>query len=222
MPFKLVVFDWDGTLMDSTGTISRCIRKASTEAGLPDPGPSIASYVIGLGLSDALKHAAPGASPEQIQRLVERYRHYYRIWGDELVLFDDAMSTIHQLAKHPINLAVATGKSRLGLNQAFDQTGLGKIFQSSRCADECNSKPHPQMLFELMEEFSARPEETVMIGDTTHDIKMAHAAGVSAVGLTTGAHPVSTLQAFEPHHIFPSLQAMTPWLLTNLISESGH
>ena len=213
MPFKLVVFDWDGTLMDSTGTISRCIRKASTEAGLPDPGPSIASYVIGLGLSDALRHAAPGATPEQIQRLVERYRHYYRIWGDELVLFDDAMACINELAKCPVGLAVATGKSRLGLNQAFDQTGLGKIFQ--------DSKPHQQLLYELMEEFAVRPEETVMIGDTTHDIKMAHAAGVSAIGLTTGAHPVSTLKGADPHHIFPSLQAMMPWLLTNLISEPG-
>lgn len=212
MPARLVVFDWDGTLMDSTGTISRCIRQSCQEAGLPDPGASIANYVIGLGLHDALRHAAPGATETQVAHLVDRYRHYYRIWGNELVLFDDVMPVIAELEQAGYLLAVATGKSRLGLSSAFDQTGLGKQFLTSRCADECHPKPHPQMLFEIMEELNVAPHETVMIGDTTHDIRMAQAAGALSVGVTTGAHPVTSLHEAQPSHVAASLSGMLPWL----------
>lgn len=212
MPVKLVVFDWDGTLMDSTGTISRCIRQSCQEAGLPDPGASIANYVIGLGLHDALRHAAPGASETQVARLVDRYRHYYRMWGDDLVLFDDARPVITQLEQEGYLLAVATGKNRLGLATAFDRTGVGVHFLTSRCADECNPKPHPQMLHEIMDELGVTPEQTVMIGDTTHDINMAKAAGSLSIGVTTGAHPMDSLQRSQPDHIAPSLAAMLPWL----------
>lgn len=212
MPVKLVVFDWDGTLMDSTGTISRCIRQSCIEAGLPDPGASIADYVIGLGLSDALRHAAPGATDAQVARLVDRYRHYYRLWGDELVLFDDVRPVIHELESAGYVLAVATGKSRLGLEQAFDQCGLGKHFASSRCADECNPKPHPQMLHELMDELGFPADQTVMVGDTTHDIRMAQSAGAWSVAVTTGAHPEPALQAQAPTQIFSCLTDMLPWI----------
>jgi phosphoglycolate phosphatase len=212
MPAKLVVFDWDGTLMDSTGTISRCIRKSCVEAGLLDPGASIADYVIGLGLSDALRHAAPGATDTQVAHLVDRYRHYYKMWGNELVLFDDVDHVIDHLHSAGYVLAVATGKSRLGLEQAFDQSGLGKRFASSRCADECNPKPHPQMLLELMDELGFQPNETVMVGDTTHDIRMAQSAGTWSIGVTTGAHPLDALQAQSPTQIFSCLTDMLPWL----------
>lgn len=212
MPARLVVFDWDGTLMDSTGTISLCIRKACEEAGLPDPGASIANYVIGLGLQDALRHAAPDASDKQVAQLVDRYRHYYRMWGDDLVLFEGARAIIEDLEQAGYLLAVATGKTRLGLATAFDRTGIGRHFHTSRCADECNPKPHPQMLHEIMDELGINPSETVMVGDTTHDINMAHAAGVFSVGVTTGAHPVDTLERARPHQLFESLTPLNNWL----------
>lgn len=212
MPAKLVVFDWDGTLMDSTGTISLCIRKSCQDAGLPDPGSSIANYVIGLGLHDALRHAAPGASDTQVAQLVDRYRHYYKQWGQQLVLFDDARDVVRQLESDGYLLAVATGKTRLGLSTAFDQTGIGIHFQTSRCADECNPKPHPQMLHEIMEELGVSPSETIMVGDTTHDIRMAQAAGALSVGVTTGAHPADSLHASKPDHVVPCLADMLPWL----------
>ena len=213
MTFDLVVFDWDGTLMDSTATITQCLRLACQEAGLPDPGAKAASYVIGLGLVDALKHTAPDATEQQVRHLVDRYRHHYLTRDHELVLFDQAMELVAALQKKGALLAVATGKTRLGLNRAFEQTGIGQFFASSRCADECHSKPNPQMLFELMEEFGVNPSRTVMIGDTTHDLFMAQSAGVAGIGLTTGAHRLDLLKEASPMAHFDSLAELSPWLL---------
>ncbi len=212
MEFDLVVFDWDGTLMDSTSVITKCLRLACMDAGLPDPGKDAASYVIGLGLADALRHTAPGATEAQIKHLVERYRFHYLTQDHELVLFDNAMALVESLKEQGVWLAVATGKTRAGLNRAFDQTGIGKWFDSSRCADECHSKPNPQMLIELMSEFGVDPSRTVMIGDTTHDLLMAQSAGTAGVGLTTGAHPQDLLLQAKPRAIFESLTALDPWL----------
>lgn len=219
MSLKLVIFDWDETLMDSTGAISLCIRRSCQELQLPDPGASVASYVIGLGLSDALSYVAPNATKEQAQQLGELYRKHYQLLGHRLVLFEDTISVIQELEAADCLLAVATNKSRFGLNQALAQTNLTGVFHASRCADECFPKPHPQMLHELMEALGVEPHHTLMIGDTTHDINMARSAGVKSIGLTTGAHSLEVLQQSNPDRIFSSLSSMMPWLRQQLELE---
>lgn len=221
MTFKMVVFDWDGTLLDSTGAITRAIRHACVSADLPDPGAEIASYVIGLGLGDALRHAAPGASDAQIAKLVEAYRDHYLSKDHELELFTGAVPLLQALNELSVICTVATGKSRQGLNRAMANSDTGRYFMGSRCADECHSKPHPQMLLELMEEFNTDPEHVVMIGDTTHDLNMAQAAGVKAVSVQTGAHPPKLLNQVPHYNSFLSINEMTPWLI-DLIANHKH
>ncbi|GLR25890.1 MULTISPECIES: HAD-IA family hydrolase [Limnobacter] len=216
MKYKMVVFDWDGTILDSTGAITRAIQRSCVDVGLPDPGPEIASYVIGLGLSDALRHAAPGATDAQIKGLVEGYRRHYLATDHELQIFDGVVPLLQALNERGVLCTVATGKSRQGLNRAMAQSGTGRYFSASRCADECFSKPHPQMLHELMAEFALEPEDLVMIGDTTHDLQMAQSAGVHSVAVQSGAHTPALL-ATVPHLIaFPSINEAAPWLINNV------
>lgn len=216
MTFKMVVFDWDGTLLDSTGAITRAIRQACVDAGLADPGAEIASYVIGLGLADALRHAAPGASDDQIRKLVESYRTHYLSNDHELSLFEGVVPLLQALNDRGVICTVATGKSRQGLNRAMAHSDTGRFFMGSRCADECHSKPHPQMLLELMDEFGLEPSEVVMVGDTTHDLNMAQAAGVRAIAVETGAHPPRLLAQVPHFKSFLSVNEMAPWLLDYL------
>ncbi|HEY1058752.1 MAG TPA: HAD-IA family hydrolase [Limnobacter sp.] len=216
MTFKMVVFDWDGTILDSTGAITRAIRHACTEAGLPDPGAEIASYVIGLGLTDALRHAAPGASDEQVAKLVNSYREHYLSNDHELELFSGAIPLLKALNELGVICTVATGKSRQGLNRAMAHSDTGRYFMGSRCADECHSKPHPQMLLELLAEFDLEPEQALMVGDTTHDLNMAQAAGVKAVSVQTGAHPPSLLNQVPHYKSFLSINEMSPWLIDHI------
>lgn len=216
MTYKMVVFDWDGTILDSTGAITRSIQRACVDAGLPDPGEEIASYVIGLGLSDALRHAAPGASDAQIALLVESYRKHYLSSDHELELFSGAVPLLKTLNEMGVICTVATGKSRQGLNRAMSHSGTGPYFMSSRCADECHSKPHPQMILELMEEFDTAPEHVVMIGDTTHDLNMAKAAGVDALSVQTGAHPPRLLDQVPHLKSFYSINELAPWLIQTI------
>lgn len=215
----MVVFDWDGTILDSTGAITRAIQQACLDAGLPDPGEEIASYVIGLGLTDALRHAAPGANDQQIARLVDSYRTHYLSKDHELSLFSGAVPLLQSLNDLGVICTVATGKSRLGLNRAMSNSDTGRFFMGSRCADECHSKPHPQMLFELMEEFDTPAEHVVMIGDTTHDLNMAQSAGVHALSVQKGAHPIRLLNQVPHLKSFPSINELAPWLIQT-ISQS--
>ena len=182
--FDLIAFDWDGTLFDSTAIIARCIQAAVLDVGGKKPSDEAASYVIGLGWNQALAHVAPEVSPERYPLLSERYRHHYFAIQHEISLFDGVLPMLAALRTRGHLLAVATGKSRLGLERALDHSGLRPLFLSSRCADECHSKPHPQMLEELMAEFGVMPEATLMIGDTSHDLLMASNAGVDALGVT--------------------------------------
>lgn len=216
MTYKMVVFDWDGTLLNSTAAIARAIQAACMEAGLPDPGVEIASYVIGLGLSEALRHAAPGASDEQVALLVEGYRKHYLSNDQALSLFAGAIPLLQALNEMNVICAVATGKSRHGLNRAMSHSNTSSYIASSRCADECFSKPHPQMLLELMDEFNLSAKEVVMIGDTTHDLNMAKAAGVHALSVQTGAHSVKMLEQVAHLKSFHSINELAPWLLSTL------
>lgn len=210
--FDLIVFDWDGTLLDSAAAIVAAIQAACTDLGLPPPSEARARHVIGLGLGDALRHAVPELAAEDYGRMVERYRFHYLSRDHELELFSGVHELLAELAETGFLLAVATGKSRAGLNRALQTSGLGPRFIASRCADECFSKPHPQMLHELMEELAVAPEKVLMIGDTTHDLQMARNASVSGVGVSYGAHPRSDLEALEPLAIVEHVPELAAWL----------
>jgi len=210
--FELIVFDWDGTLMDSTGAIVASIQAAATDLGIEPPSDERASHIIGLGLIDALRHALPDLPAERYQAVAERYRHHYLSRDQDLLLFNGAAELIDELAAAGYTLAVATGKTRKGLDRAFEVSGLGPRFHASRCADECHSKPDPQMLEELMAEFGVEPAVTLMIGDTTHDLQMARNAGVAALGVAYGAHPRATLEAQAPFFCAANIAELAAWL----------
>jgi phosphoglycolate phosphatase len=196
--YDLIVFDWDGTLFDSTALIAGCIQQACRDLGITVPSHSDAAYVIGLGLNDALAHAAPGLAPERYPELARRYRHHYFADQHAITLFDGIAELLTELKQRQHWLGVATGKSRLGLNSALDTSELRHVFDATRTADETASKPHPRMLQELMAEIGAEPDRTLMIGDTTHDLQLAANAGVGAIGVSYGAHPHEALEALAP------------------------
>jgi phosphoglycolate phosphatase len=210
--FELIVFDWDGTLMDSTGAIVASVQAAARDLGIDPPSDERASHIIGLGLIDALRHALPDLPAERYQDVAQHYRQHYMARDQDLLLFTGAAELIDELAEAGYALAVATGKTRKGLNRAFEVCGLGPRFHGSRCADECHSKPHPQMLEELMAEFGVTPELTLMIGDTTHDLQMARNAGVAALGVAYGAHPRESLEALAPLYCADNVEELAAWL----------
>lgn len=213
--FDLLVFDWDGTLLDSAGAIVAAIQAACRDLELPEPSDERARHVIGLGLGEALRHAVPELPEQRYPQMVDRYRHHYLSRDQELRLFDGAAELVAELADAGFALAVATGKSRVGLDRALKASGLGAYFQASRCADECFSKPHPQMLEELMQEFAVAPERTLMIGDTTHDLQMALNAGVASLGVAYGAHPAAALDALAPLARLQKVEELAAWLRTH-------
>lgn len=210
--FELIVFDWDGTLMDSAAAIVRAIQAASADLGLPVPSDARARHVIGLGLSDALHYAVPELAESDYPQMVERYRYHYLSGDHQLTLFDGTVELIATLRERGHLLAVATGKSRKGLERALDFSGLGGYFHATRCADECFSKPHPAMLEELMDELGVAQASCLMIGDTTHDLQMAKNAGVAGLAVSFGAHPVEQLQAEAPLACVHSPVELREWL----------
>jgi len=213
--FRLLVFDWDGTLIDSAPTIVTCIQSACRDLGLPVPDDERASHVIGLGLHDALAHAVPGLAASEYGRIVERYRHHFLARDPQLSLFAGTREMLHDLHRHGHVLAIATGKSRAGLSRALESTGLGALFTAFRCADQCASKPAPDMLRELMEELDVPPERTLMIGDTVHDLQMAANASVAAVAVCHGAHRRDNLAAHRPLGCVQDTTELRAWLAEN-------
>jgi phosphoglycolate phosphatase len=213
--FDLIVFDWDGTLFDSTALIVRCIQAACADLGLPVPSERDAAYVIGLGLHDALRHVVPGLPPERYPELGLRYRHHYFARQHELVLFEGSLDMLQALKARHHWLAVATGKSRRGLDEALRTVQLQGVFDGTRTADETASKPHPRMLQELMREFGVDPARTLMIGDTTHDLQLAANAGTASVAVSYGAHDTEPLRAFDPHFVAGSVAELRQWLETH-------
>ena len=213
--FDLLVFDWDGTLLDSAAAIVAAVRAACRDLGHPEPAPEHARLAIGLGLAESLRHAVPDLASEQCAAMIERYRHHYLSRDNELQLFPGAFELIAQLHAEGFLLAVATGKSRHGLDRALANSGLGVYFSASRCADECFSKPHPQMLEELMQEFGVAQQRTLMIGDTTHDLQMAINAGVAGLAVDYGAHAAPQLDALNPLARLRSVADLARWLAAN-------
>ena len=212
--FDLVVFDWDGTLIDSTGMIAHSIQAAAADLGLAVPPIERARHVIGLGLKDALALAVPDLNAADTQTFSARFRHHYLSKEEHLELFEGAGELLDAIAEAGIRMAVATGKTHAGLTRALTSTGLANRFCATRCADQTEPKPHPAMLLELMRETGVTPERTLMIGDTTHDLAMALAAGTPAVAITHGAHGRVQLGAFQPLALVDSLPELQRWLLT--------
>lgn len=211
--FDLVVFDWDGTLYDSTALIVGAIQAACADLGLPVPDKTQAAYVIGLGLHDALAHVAPTLDPARVPELGLRYRHHYFGKQHELSLFEGTLGLLTALKERNHWLAVATGKSRQGLNEALTHVELRGVFDGTRTADETASKPHPMMLQELMAEFGVEPERTLMIGDTTHDLQLAANAGTHSVGVSYGAHDPDSFASFETRYVAHSMADLHQWLM---------
>ena len=210
--FDLICFDWDGTLFDSTAIIVRSIQQAVLDVGGQKPSDEAASYVIGMALMPALAHAAPDVPKEKYPLLGERYRHHYLATQHEISLFDGVLPMLADLKGRHHWLTVATGKSRRGLDDVLASRQLHGIFDGSRTADETAGKPDPRMLHELMREFGADPERTLMIGDTTHDLQMARNAGVASVGVSYGAHEPHDFGALGPRYIAHSVAGLNRWL----------
>jgi phosphoglycolate phosphatase len=213
--FDLIAFDWDGTLYDSTRLIVRCIQAAVVDVGGAKPSENDAAWVIGLGLAEALARAAPDVPKEEYPELGARYRYHYLQHQDDLVLFDGVLQMLDALRARGHKLAVATGKSRRGLNEALRSVALRERFDGSRTADETFGKPHPRMLLELMEELDVPAERTLMIGDTTHDLQLALNAGCASVGVSYGAHEPGSFDELKPLFVAHSVASLEAWLLEN-------
>ncbi|RFO95514.1 HAD family hydrolase [Rhodoferax lacus] len=213
--FDLIAFDWDGTLFDSTAIITRCIQEAVRDVGGTVPNDTDASYVIGMGLMAALAHAAPDVPKDKYPLLGERYKHHYTLHQHDISLFEGVLPLLHALKSRQHFLAVATGKSRRGLDETLAREELQGLFNASRTADETAGKPHPLMLQELMAEFGVAPERLLMIGDTTHDLQMALNAGCPSVGVSYGAHDHAAFVALQPRFVAHSVAELQQWLLTH-------
>jgi phosphoglycolate phosphatase len=213
--FDLIVFDWDGTLFDSTALIVRCIQNACADVGAAVPSDADAAYVIGLGLQDALRHVAPGLPPARYPDLGARYRHHYIASQHELSLFTGTLEMLRALKVRQHALAVATGKGRRGLDDALAHAQLVGLFDGTRTADETASKPDPLMLQELMRELNVAPERTLMVGDTTHDLLLARNAGTPSVAVSFGAHEHEAFAEFAPLHVAHSTPELHRWLIAH-------
>ena len=214
MKYPLIVFDWDGTIIDSAATIAESIREASREMGLGIPSVERARHVIGLGLHDALTAAVPELAAARYPEFVASYRRHFLARKDSMQLFQGVRELLEDLSGRHV-LAIATGKSRRGLDHDLEFHRLKPLFAASRCADETSPKPDPAMLLELMDELQASRETTLMIGDTSHDLEMARAAGVDALAVTYGAHPEDGLRACGPLGCIPDIKTLEQWLKSN-------
>ncbi len=213
--FDLIAFDWDGTLFDSTQIIVRCIQRAVADVGGAVPSDKAAAYVIGMGLMQALAHAAPDVPQAKYPELGNRYRHHYLSHQNDLALFAGILPLLADLKARQHCLVVATGKSRRGLDEVLRTVELRTVFDGSRTADETAGKPDPRMLRELMGEFGTEPARTLMIGDTTHDLQMALNAGCPSVGVSYGAHEPDAFEVLNPLFVAHSVPQLHQWLLEN-------
>ena len=210
--FDLIAFDWDGTLFDSTAIITRCIQLAVGDVGGTVPSDQDAAYVIGLGLMEALARAAPDVPRDKYALLGARYKHHYGQHIHDISLFNGVLPMLADLKARQHLLAVATGKSRKGLDEALQAVELKDLFHASRTADETAGKPHPLMLQELMAELGVAPERVLMVGDTTHDLQMALNAGCASVGVSYGAHEPAAFDALQPRFVAHSVAELHAWM----------
>jgi len=215
MKYKLFVFDWDGTLMDSQAHIVDTFQSSIRDLDLPSRTDDEIKNIIGLGMNEAIKVIFPQLKDTFYPAFIERYRYHFLVDSQtRSALFPDTLAVLEQLSEQGHYLAVATGKGRGGLRRVLKETGLARYFHSTRCADETTSKPHPQMLLEIIEELDAQPHETLMIGDTEYDLEMASNAGVAALGVNTGVHDRDRLLRHNPVGCITDIGEMLAWLKT--------
>lgn len=219
--YELVVFDWDGTVMNSTGAIVEAIQKACADLDLAVPPPQTASWVIGLSLSSAMYRVVPDLQEEQLPLFIERYRHHFFQVDKQIALFDHARELLTELKENNVLIGVATGKSRDGLERMLAAQELEGFFDVTRCADEAFSKPHPAMLHQVMDVMGMQPQQVLMVGDTTHDIQMAHNAQVDGLGVSYGAHDRETLKESQPLAIVDTVPQLHDWLRQRVISQTS-
>lgn len=213
LPYRLLVFDWDGTLVDSIGTIVECTRTTLSELELSVPAEPTLRGVIGLGLRETIDVIVPDCTDEIYDQIVLTYRkHWFGTFQKQTRLFDGARETLDSLRQLGYGLAVATGKSRRGLEGELASTGIQGHFLATRTATEARSKPHPQMLLDLLEELGTSPGEALMIGDTSYDLEMAREAGVAALGVTSGGHDVDELGRLDPLATLSGVRDLPAWL----------
>ncbi len=211
--YDLIVFDWDGTLMDSERKIVRCMSAAAADVGIADPGADAIRQIIGLGLDEAMEQLYPQAPAALRKRLVERYReHFLELDQTEMLLFPGVEEGLAGLSQNGFLLAVATGKARRGLNRVLEETGTARYFAATRCADEAFSKPHPQMLDDILEQTGVPRDRALMVGDTTYDMLMARNAGVGALAVSYGVHSRRQLLECEPLGCVDSFAAVCGWI----------
>ncbi len=211
--YRLLIFDWDGTLADSEARIVESVRRAVNELGLPDCTPAEIRNVIGLGMQQCLETLFPEVPAERHAHFVNAYRKHFSLNNDAPVeLFPGVKEVLATLCAGGYTIGVATGKSRRGLDRELEESGLDAIVRVSRCADESPSKPDPQMLEELLELTVTPPQQALMIGDTTYDMQMARDAGVDRIGVSYGAHESARLLEFDPLEIIDSLRHLEQWL----------
>ena len=213
--FDLLVFDWDGTLIDSAAHIACALQSAFRDLDLPVPTTEAARHVIGLGLEDAMMYLNPGLDRARYAEVADRYRVHFLAGDHAVELFPAVASGIAALNQQGYLLAVATGKSRRGLDRSLSETGLAHYFHATRCADEGFPKPHPEMLQVIMEMVGVATNRTLMIGDTTHDLQLAQNAGVPAVAVSYGAHLIEDLESMNPVGCVGSFAQLLQWLKQN-------
>lgn len=213
--YRMLVFDWDGTIMDSTALIAQCIRHAALATGLPEPSVMDAKSVIGLGVKESIERLFPGIDRTMAQTFGTHYRTQFLARDHETPLYEGMRELLEQLDQPERILAVATGKSRRGLDRALNHSGLAGRFHFTRCADEGFPKPHPDMLERLMAFSGAARDEVLMIGDTTHDLDLARNAGVHALAVAYGAHAFETLAAADARAVVRSVEELGQWLTRN-------
>ncbi|MCQ4052852.1 HAD-IA family hydrolase [Aeromonas sp. SG16] len=212
---RLAIFDWDGTLMDSVGRIVACVQGAARDCELAVPAPAQIRQIIGLSLDVAMSRLFPlcsdsGAAIDerQIATLIDRYRYHYLHDTTPSPLFAGATELLHDWRSRGLQLAVATGKSRRGLDRVFDETGLRPLFVTSRGADEARSKPDPLMLEQILDELRLSPRQAVMIGDSVHDMAMAEAIAMPCIGVTWGVDSREALSRYEPVAVVDSMTVL--------------
>lgn len=216
MQFDLIVWDWDGTVADSTGLISQALMLAATQTGLPALTAEQARSVIGLGLRESIQVLFGDIPAEQAQALAAQYNRNFYACEQQILLFDGIAELIAELHKRNVKQAVATGKGRRGLNMALQQSGLARYFSATKTVDECFSKPHPQMLDELMDELVVMPERTLMIGDSQYDMHMGKNAGVLTAAVTYGSQTAQQLSMLAPDAMFDDVHSLQQWLLVRV------
>lgn len=216
MRYRLLIFDWDGTLMDSAQKIVRCFQAAAADSGLPKPGKEQVHAIIGLGLREAFDELFAGQPDALIDAAVERYReHFLHLDNTHMPLFPGVTRGLKELHARGVKLAVATGKARRGLDRVLAETRTGHLFTATRCSDEAGSKPHPRMILDLLELTRTPADAALMIGDTEFDMEMAARAGVDRIAVTYGVHEQPRLLAHDPLACLDSFTALHQWLLSN-------